>query len=354
MAIRSELRNDAARGPGYGVIRIAGLPVGSVPAAFCLERNQDALPYLGPNGRWQAQEAWHPVASAAPVGETAVELPVGPEIVDALVEQPQHVMCRLSVECGGGPQAGALKLQRPLFSSRAQGFAAAPVVVETPEPEPETEILGDEAPDEIPVVPPAEPEPLERDRSRWRIVLWTAIPLLLLAAVGGWLWWDCRVPGLPGPHCAPEAAPEAAVTPPAETLPRNCAGLDGEACLALAIRATDTGQLEQARQLLQEAGGLGAVKAYVRLAQMYDPGTWAADRSPVARPDWETAAYWYDEAARSGDEEGKLRAGRLYCGSASDPAFLTHGAELLRQAVAAAPGDAGLAEALKNCEERLK
>lgn len=354
MAIRSELRNDAARGPGYGVIRIAGLPVESVPAAFCLERNQDALPYLGPNGRWQAQEAWHPVASAAPTGETVVELPVGPEIVDALVEQPQHVMCRLSVDCGGGPQAGALKLQRPLLSSRAQGFVAASVAVETPAPEPEPEVLVDEVPDESPVVPPAEPESLERDRSRWRIVLWTAIPLLLLAAVGGWLWWDCRVPGLPGPQCSPGDAPEAAVTPPVETLPRNCAGLDGEACLALAIRATDTGQLEQARQLLQEAGGLGAVKAYVRLAQMYDPGTWAADRSPVARPDWETAAYWYDEAARSGDDEGKLGAGRLYCGSASDPAFLTHGAELLRQAVAAAPGDAGLAEALKNCEERLK
>ncbi|MGY6216115.1 hypothetical protein ACW73L_13235 [Methylolobus aquaticus] len=354
MAIKCELRNDAARGPGYGVIRIAGLPVGTVPAVFCLERNQDALPYLGPGGRWQAQEAWHPVASAEPTGETAVELPVGPEIVDALVEQPQHVMCRLSVDCGGGPQAGALKLQRPLLSSRAQGFVAASVAVEAPAPEPEPEDFVDESPDEILVVPLAEPVPPVQDRSRWRIVLWIAIPLLLLAAVGGWLWWDCRVPGLPGPHCAPGAAPEMAVTPPAETLPRNCGGLDGEACLALAVRATESGQLDQARQLLQEAGSLGAVKAYVRLAQMYDPGTWVADRSPVAQPDWETAAYWYDEAARSGDDEGKPGAGRLYCANASDPAFLSHGAELLRQAVAAAPGDAGLAEALKNCEERLK
>ncbi|WP_139557849.1 SEL1-like repeat protein [Methylotetracoccus oryzae] len=342
------------RGPGYGTLRIAGLPVGSVPAAFSLERNQDALPYLGREGHWQAQEAWHPVASAAPASETVVELPVGPEIVDALVEQPQHVMCRLSVECGGGPQAGALKLQRPLFSSRAQGFVSASVPVAPPALGPEPEDLIDEVPDESLVVPPAEPVPPEQERSRWRVVAWTAIPLLLLAAVGGWLWWDCRVPGLPGPECAPEVAPEAAVTPPVETPPRNCAGLDGEACLAVAIRATDAGQLDQARQLLQEAGSLGAVKAYVRLAQMYDPATWAAERSPVAQPDWETAAYWYDEAARSGDAEGKLGAGRLYCGSASDPAFLSHGAELLRQAVAAAPGDAGLAEALKQCEERLK
>lgn len=355
MAIRSELANDAERGPGHGLIRIAGLPAGSVPQAYCLERNQGVLPYLGASGAWQAQETWHAVTAMPATGEEPVELRVGPEVVDALVEQPQHVVCRLMLDCGGERQIGALRLQRPLLSSKAQGLPATPVEVEPlpAEPEPAAELPPPgETQDAFEAMVP-EPVVADGQRQPWRIALWALIPTGLLA-VGGWLWWDCRLPGLPGPECAGGEASAVALVPSAEALPKNCSGLDGEGCLAVAIRAAETGQLDRARQLLQEAGNLGAVKAYLRLAQMYDPATWAADKSPVERPDWETAAYWYDEAARAGDGEGRLGAGRLYCGSSSDAAFRSHGADLLRQSVAAAPGDAAAAQALKDCEEKLK
>lgn len=359
MAIRSELRNDAARGPGYGLIRITGLPVGTEHVRYCLERNQGSLPYLGENGQWQGQEIWHEVGldEAAVEGQSAA-FSVGPEVVDPIVEQPQHVMCRLTLDSGVETHTAALKIQRPLLSSKAQAPPAPPdplpVAAPEPEPAPDRASLPEDAALGVAEVPePVRgPEPIELggERKLWRLAVWLVLPAVALA-VAAWLWWDCRIPALPGPNCSGSSAGS---TPPADTLPRNCAGLTADACMAAATRVLQAGQLDRARQLLQEAGNLGAVQAHIQLARMYDPTTWAADKSPAGQPDWETAAYWYEEAARAGDREGMLGAGRLYCGNSADAAFRTHGAELLRKAAGAVPDDAAAAQALKECEEKLK
>lgn len=359
MAIKSELRNDATRGPGYGLVRITGLPAGTVHVRYCLERNQGSLPYLGVNGQWQGQEVWHEIDldGATPEGQTA-DFSVGPEVVDPIVEQPQHVMCRLTVDSGAETHTAALRIQRPLLSSKAHAVPTPPEPMPAAVPEPESVPDRDLPPEDAVPGVAAVPEPLPgpdpihlgNERTRWRLAAWLALPSVALA-VAAWLWWDCRIPALPGPNCSSSRTDSA---PPADTLPRNCAGLTAEACLAAATQALQAGNLDRARQLLQEAGNLGAVNAYIRLARMYDPATWAADKSPAGQADWETAAYWYEEAARAGDREGMLGAGRLYCGNSADAAFRTHGADLLRKAAAAVPDDAAAAQALKECEEKLK
>lgn len=356
MAIKCELANDAVRGPGHALIRIWGLPPGTDALEYCLERNQGSSPYLSGEGNWQAQETWHGAAPET-IGEFSefIEIHVGPEIVDPIVEQPQNVVCRLTVSAGGGKHPGALKIQRPLLSSKAH----APPKPVTPPPKPEPAPIADLnalQPDATPGLdstPVPEPTPVPDPVAVLRIVAAVAIPVLLLA-VAAWLWWDCRIPAFPGPNCGTPSTDNHKVTPPAEALPKNCVGLEAEACLAAALKGAEAGQLELARQLMQEAGGMGAVKAYIHLARMYDPETWSADKSPVERADWETAAYWYDEAARAGDREGMLGAGRLYCRNSDDPAFRSHAMELLRKAVADAPGEPGVAPLLKECEEKLK
>lgn len=361
MAIRCELANDTARGPGYGLIRIWGLSPVEESLEYCLERNQGTAPYLGGSGNWQAQEIWHRASLGAGLEpSTVIELPVGPEVVDPIVEQPQNVVCRLTVRCGGAKHPGALKIQRPLLSSKAHAppkpMPSAPHV--SPEPderEAETVIPAIVTPVPEPPLPPPAPVPSPVPVPVWRRLALFGLPALALAAGGGWLWWDCRIPALPGPKCGvPPKATEGVAPPKPEPLPKNCAGLGADACLAAAVKGIETGQLELARQLLQEAGNLGAVKAYLHLARMYDPETWAADKSPVAQADWETAAYWYDEAARAGDREGMLGAGRLYCRNAGDPAFQSHALELLRKAAAETAGDAAAGQLLKECEEKLK
>lgn len=360
MAIKSELRNDAARGPGYGLVRITGLPAGTVHVRYCLERNQGSLPYLGVNGQWQGQEVWHAIDldGATSEGQPA-EFPVGPEVVDPIVEQPQHVMCRLTVDSGAETHTAALRIERPLLSSKAHAVPAPPDPMPAAVPEPESAPDRDVAQEEdtVPGVaavpkPVTGPEPIQLGGRRrlWRVAGWLALPIVALGTAA-WLWWDCRIPSLQGPNCSGSGT---ASTPPADTLPRNCAGLTAEACMAAATQALQAGKLDRARQLLQEAGNLGAMQAYIQLARMYDPATWAADKSPAGQADWETAAYWYEEAARAGDREGMIGAGRLYCGNSADAAFRSHGADLLRKAAGAVPDDAATAQALKECEEKLK
>ena len=349
MGIKSELTNDPVRGPGYGLIRILGLSDDTAAIAYCLERNQGSLPYLGEGGVWQSQAIWHRAVSEAELGDgRGVRIGVGPEIVDPIVEQPPHVMCRLTVDQGGTKYTATLKIQRPLLSSNAQAATPPPVAEPETPPEPAEALPVEPSEEEAPVVP----LPVARGSRRWVWPLASSSILVVALAAGAWLWWDCRIPGLPGPECAASISPAAEA--PKATVPRTCAGLQGDACLAAARQAASLGQLELARQLLQEAGGLGVAKAYIDLAHLYDPATWAAEKSPVERADWETAAYWYDEAARVGDPEGILGAGRLYCGESGDIAFISHGAELLKKAAAGAPPDAEVRRWLEACEEKLK
>jgi hypothetical protein len=157
------------------------------------------------------------------------------------------------------------------------------------------------------------------------------VALLLALGEGSWRWWG-RTP----------------------TSPKSCTGIKAKDCLALALKALDAKELEPARQLLQQAAKLGATEASLHLAEMYDPKTWSSDRSPVEKADWETAGYWYEEAARGGEARGMIGAGRLYCQFASDPVFVESGLEWLRKAATAPDADAEVKELLTACEGKSR
>jgi hypothetical protein len=368
MAIRCELVNDPVMGPGHGLIRIGGLEQTADRLEFCLERNQGPAPFLGKDGGWQAQEYWHEVAAgpagtgeagnieAAPGQALPIphEIPVGPGLVDPIVSQPYSVVFRLTLSVDSARYPCVLRIQRPLLGSGAY-FEARPAPAPQPEPEPVPEPAPLPEPEPIPAPEPLpEPVPVPVPGSPRR--LWLGFALLLaLAGAGAWAWWDCRIPALPGPQCqtaAPKMERNAEVQPISP--PQHCTGLSAEECLAAAQKSLAAHQPDAARQLFQEAAELGAPEAYIQLGQMYDPETWSIETSPAANADWETAAYWYDEAARTGDKDGMLGAGRLYCRNTQDPAFLSHALELLRKFVLEAPGDAAAEALLKECEEKAK
>ena len=366
MAIKTDLSADRERGAGCGQLRISGLGEITGPIDFSLMRNQGTQPYLGKNRMWQASETWHAADEVAVEGD-AVVIPVGPDIVDAIVSQPANVAYRLTVAAGATKQVATLTVHRPLLGSGA----AAPddtAMLEQQQREEETRRTREEedaarraAEEEAalaaeedarrrreesvvdPASTPQDPEP-PATRQRWPLI---AALLLLLALIGGGAgaWFGCWIEGFGSPACdagpsseIPVAEPAEEAEPPGETEPAgeaelSCAGLtDGNACFEVAQNALAQKQLEPARQLFQQAADMGSVEANLAVARMYDPETWSADASPVAAASWETAVYWYEKAARQGDGTGQLHAGKLLCQNALTEFEKTQGRSYLDQA----------------------
>jgi TPR repeat protein len=363
VAIKADLSADRERGAGCGRLRIFGLGETMGPIDFSLMRNQGTQPYLGKGRMWQASETWH-AADEVRVEGDAIVIPVGPDIVDAIVGQPANVAYRLTVTTGARKHVATLTLQRPLLGSGA----AAPddtVLLEQQQREEKARRAREEedavrraaeeeearraalaAEEETRREESAvdlawmqqDPEPPET-RRRWPLI---AALLVLLALIGGGAgaWFGCWIKGFGSPACDAEPSePIAVVEPPVKVeepageAVLSCAGLtDGNACFQVAQRALEQKQLEPARQLFQQAADMGSVEANVAVARMYDPETWSAEASPVAGASWETAVYWYEKAARQGDGTGQLHAGKLLCQNALTEFEKTQGRSYLDQA----------------------
>jgi TPR repeat protein len=302
-----------------------------------------------------------PAPAAAPAaGELVIR--VGPEIVDPIVAQPTTVAYRLTLAAGTTKDSGTLKVSRPLLGSeaasddrpdRAAEEAAARAAAEAEAARRRAEEAANE-PKPIVITPP----PVVVEPRRWGPI----VALLVLAMIGsvGAAWLACLLPGIGPARCAGEVAsieetadegetPPAA--PPLTSASASCSGLDAAACLAKAEQALDDGKLEPARQLFQEAAGLGSVEANNRMARMYDPETWNAQTSPVAEPDWETAVYWYEAAAKQNDVGGKAGAGRLLCQHAGTTFERKRAVEYLK--AAAESGDASAKKLVAECEAKV-
>lgn len=351
MAIKADLSADRERGAGYGQFRISGFGESAGPVDFSLMRNQGTQPYLGKGGMWQASETWH-TADAMDIDGDNVVIPVGPDIVDAIVGQSANVAYRLTVAAGAKIQRATLSVHRPLLGS---GAAAADetVMLErqqqedaarrareeeerrareeedamrraaeedatrqvAPAAEEETQVRGeDSAPDSEHIQ--QDPQEHVAKRRRWPVVAALLGGLALLGGAGA--WFGCLIPGFGPPACTAEPSADIALAEPPGEPESSCVGLtDGNACLAMAQKALEQKRLEPARQMFQQAAELGSVEANIFVARMYDPETWSADASPVAAANWETAVYWYERAARQGDDTGQFHAGKLLCQNAS-------------------------------------
>ncbi len=172
-----------------------------------------------------------------------------------------------------------------------------------------------------------------------------ALGLLLLAGAAGGAWYGCLIPGFGADRCRTTAAVSA---PPAKEAPLTCSGLDAPGCYQVGERALQQRQLEPARQLLQQASGLGSIDASMALGRMYDPDTWSAETSPVGQPNWETAAFWYEKAARQGNVTAQATVGRLLCKNAKSDLERDQGRAYLEQAANAGNDEAR--QLLPNCK----
>jgi len=363
--IRADLSADKERGPGHGRLRVSGFDPKGEAVELSLMRNQGTTPYLGNGGVWQATEEWHPAVDVERAG-TELVIRVGPEIVDPIVTQPTTVAYRLTVAAGVARDVGTLTVTRPLLGSGAAhedggsdlaaeeaARAAAAAAAEEAE---RKKVVVPEPPPPIAVYPP---EPVPVRPKKWPIVVVLAL-LALLSGVGG-AWYSCIFPGMGAARCSglePKPEPETPATTVPEAKPEtpavattSCAGLDAAACLAKGDAALGAGELEPARQLFQEAAGLGSVEANLRMARMYDPETWSAKTSPVAEADWETAVYWYEAAAKQNDVAGKAGAGRLLCQNAGTGFERKRALEYLK--AAAVGGDEKAKAMIAECEAKV-
>lgn len=370
MAIRIELTADKDRGPGFGILRIEGLPPLAPPVDLAVERNQGRERFLRSGGVWQASEAWFTIDNVV-AGDSVSLIRVGPEIVDPIVGQPPTVAYRLTIAAGtqrGKP--AVMTVNRGLLGSRA---AAGPEVdadaarreadalrqrqaeeEERRRREAEEEALRRFREEEA-ALRPAPPHPLPEPpppapRRRWPLIAAGAAPLLLAAVAAG-VWFGCLIPGFGPASCAAPQQP----SPPAleQSADLSCAGLTPDACYEAAKRALADRQLERGRQLCQRAAALGSVEANLCVARLYDPATWTRADSPAPQADWETATYWYETAAKQGNTTGLVGAGRLLCEAAASDFEHQRGLDYLRQAFAKG-GDSSLQQQIAACEAKTR
>ncbi len=336
MPLRMELLPDPARGPGHGLLRIAGLAPGAEGRlAIFVRRNQGTEPFLGQGGRWVTEPVTHLIGAPEREASGEAVVAVGPDLVDPIATLPPNCMVLIGVETEGAKDQGRVTVRGLMASSAAGAGAEAPrgpvvheepliVVDPEPVPEPEPEPLS-ARPEFIPL------EPLVADHTRLVdepkrkaspgvIGLGAVLVLILLA--GG--WYFAGLPpfgkGLEAPQ-PPAESPVAtpSVQPPAdgpidsrEALSRYIASNpEAGAAVAKAKELAGQGRQDFAMLVYQYASRLGAVEASLALGRMYDPDTWSKDSSPMDKPDAETAAYWYEPAAQAGNAEAQRRLGKI-------------------------------------------
>ncbi|MBL8668180.1 MAG: sel1 repeat family protein [Rhodospirillales bacterium] len=363
MAIRAELSADPDEGPGHGLLAITGLSSDSGPLHFSLCSNQGTTPFLGPDGRWQAAEAWHEAAETAANSGGTVIVPLGPIVTDRIVEQPSTVTYRLTVTIGASSHVTSLRLIRPLFGSGAAAvdpalanrlrledearrqreeeerlrLEAEETARRRTEDEEKARLLAEEeerrqvADAEKQAAESGTAEVVEPHRIRWSLIVGGLVLLAALAGAG--VWYSCALPGFGPERCQGAVAPS--LSPPIAAIPKSCSGLDAAACYQVGQQALRQNQLEPARQLLQQASGLGSAEGSLAVARMYDPDTWSAASSPVGKADWETAVFWYEKAAAQGHIEAKVVAGKLLCANATMDIERSQGRSYLEQAARA-------------------
>lgn len=339
MAIRLELSADAARGPGYGVLRIQGLAEIAGPVRLWIQRNQGAETFLGLQGVWVTQKVLHELPQPG-LEDGAAILRLGPALTDPIALLPPNCMVMIGIETDGARGQGRVTI-RNLLASTAAGAGVengtrvvrheeepvAPPVepLEPPEPQPVIEAQ----PDPSPLVADANERPaLENGNKRSPLaiilgVVGVAVGLTALAFFAGLPPFGKEQPPAPAASApatsAPAPAPAAAEGPgpldSREALARyigtNPAGAEA---LAQAQALAAAGKLDLAMLLYQYASRQGEAAASLALGHFYDPDTWSKETSPMDRPDAETAAYWYEPAARAGNAEAQRRLGKILLG----------------------------------------
>ncbi|NKD55035.1 MULTISPECIES: tetratricopeptide repeat protein [unclassified Haematospirillum] len=332
MVSKAELVPDVERGPGYSVLKISGFPAGNGRLQILRNQGRD---FLTSGGVWQAEQCWHDVHF-----DNTGRAFLGPLITDCLAVLPPNARIQLTAEASGIVARGVQGVTG-LYPSHA-------AVVDAPAPhaEPLSESIVVEPvvlPDPVPDIPVEEPPPVSGSGSSLARFLFPAVLVLALCVVVGgfWYWNETRAPFDPFvPPSAQDAEHRAA---PEDVKTREDLATflgrspSADATVALADDLMRREKADLAMLAYRYAARSGDPGASLALGRFYDPETHQPGSSPIEKPDAETAAYWYEPAALSGNTEAQRRLGQILLALDPNGYGRTKGLEWLRKA--AASGD---------------
>jgi hypothetical protein len=296
------VENDRRFALGHARITITGLQM-PADGGFRIMREGYAAANLGRRG-WQVQEEkLTPVEISQEAADTV--LVIGPRLTRHLEPGPLVFLL---------PAAG---LETSLFWPDDIDVFDGELPPETVMPrEP------DVAPPPPPIAaapPPPQPAPSPREAAvvkpteegKSRTPLLAGIGLLLLAVMGGAIWWFTSAPPAPAPIAtpAPPTPPPAPVTAERPWLERSDdmalrdlvqSAPDVASIHTAALRRQTAGRHDDALVLFEEAGERGHAPALTAVARLYDPIGFVAGR-PFRAPDPRAAARYYRDAVQKGD-----------------------------------------------------
>jgi hypothetical protein len=306
MMLRVE--NDRRFSLGHARITVEGVQVPS-DGGFRILREGYAAANLGRRG-WQVQEEKLTPVEIRQEGRDTI-LVIGPRLTRHL--EPGPLVFLLP----------AARLEANLFwpddiDVFDGELPPEPVMPREPEVAPAPPPVAAAQP--APVPAPAPPPPREevavaaKQEGASRTPLFAGIGLLLLAAVGGAVWWfsgsspgpaPIATPAPPAPP-APSPAPATAERPWLERSDGMAlrdlvqSAPDIAAIHAAALRRQAAGRHDDALVLFEEAGERGHATALTAVARLYDPIGFVAGR-PFRAPDPRAAARYYRDAVQKGD-----------------------------------------------------
>lgn len=353
MPLRIDLVYDAERGPGHAIARIHDQRAVPGRIEMSVLRNSDQF-YLRADGSWASSESWLPLPEAAIDGNT-LSVRFGPPIVDSIVgappnirfhhtmrldgiAEPAHVKRAADVRTSGAAGSGRLPDPPPIAPPPVAPAPASPVIEVPPAPEPTFA---------APVMPPPSPRQPDAGGVRLPMLIGGAVALVTVIAVA--VWYFTRIPETPGPEPVAAAQTKARAAPPTAGTPENLADINKflsqnpppNDAHRMGKELLEKGKPDLAMLLFQSAARSGQKDALLSLARMYDPESWSPQTSPMPAADAETAAYWYEPAAKAGDVFAQRRLGKLLVELNLSPTQREQGIEWLKKAKEAGDAEAG-------------
>ncbi len=339
MSIRVDLLALEPTIPGQARLAVKKWRGASERLEFSIQRNQDQL-YLQGDRHWSNNPFWFQVPRFNQGADDEVlETPVGPEVVDPLLEGSGSSNFRIELRelDGGLADEGVVRPAQGLLSSIAGGetralydggnLSATPETpaaeipdlptLELPEPQPAESISVEPEPV---VAGPASPEPAAKKRSLLPLIL--GLLVLLAIALGLWFW--LKKPAIEAPVETPPVATEpAAVSEPVAAGPctlesmasqselsfvQNCIrqAPDSAALLEIIATAKQAGHCGIAQRLYANRAQAGDVQIAHAYAREYDP-EFHQPSTCFAEPDAATAAYWYETILASAPDDAQAQ-----------------------------------------------
>lgn len=293
--IKATLEQDTLRGPGYGVLQLEAMNTQEA-LNYRIESNQKSAEHLQADGKWSSSPVMQTVAMPQ-ANDNGITLFLEPVVINALIKNSRAAYRIVLQDASRQEYVGNIRIKGMLLGSGAQGEGAlppSPIDLPPQNSSPMQKINVETYENKL------ESEYKETPRKRGLWIGFVAMPVLVVVGA----WGACLpIPMLPvAGWCAAEAPQTTPSQEPQAGVVENDAY--GQ-CLAL----KEGGKLEEARIACLKASQDGNIEAMKEMARMVDPATWSEKISPEPKPNWETAAYWWQQAAREGDIESMRHAG---------------------------------------------